>query len=155
MKPFLSISKTYILNVSVTQWPIYVSTLLTFEKHFNTQTKTLQADQLCSLGVSPWCCGTLSCWQPWVIPSYLLPDVPDIFVAHCMQSSFLDSVQTQRPRWGRRWCLTFDGGFVVSYLFSGSWRLMEKEGKFQGQCWNMKAIPTLQKIVKGRISFQC
>lgn len=58
MKPFLSISKTYILNVSVTQWPIYVSTLLTFEKHFNTQTKTLQADQLCSLGVLPWVAGS-------------------------------------------------------------------------------------------------
>jgi len=44
-------------------------------------------------------------------------------MAHCMQGSFLNSVQTQRSRWRRWWCLTFYCGFIISYLFSRSWRL--------------------------------
>lgn len=131
-------------------------TLLTFEKHL-VITLRLKSHRLNSsvVWVLFWCYGTLNSWWVWVIPSYLLPNVPDIFMAHCVQSSFLNSIQMQRARW-RRWrCLTFYGGFVISYLFSGGWRLMEKEGKLRGQCQNMKAILTLHKILKGRILFLC
>lgn len=108
----------------------------------NIITLRVKSYRLNSLG---FCSDAVAHWIPgspeWLIPSYSLPNVPDILVAHSVQSSFLDPVQAQGPGWGGWGCLTFDGGFVVSYLFSGSWRLMEKEGKHQGQWQNVKAIP--------------
>lgn len=59
MKPFLNISKIHIPNVYVAIIHLCVHTPL--EKHFNTQTKILQAEQLCSLGFYPEA-GTLNSW---------------------------------------------------------------------------------------------
>lgn len=120
IKALLTTNKIAVLSMEQSPTPLLTVVFLR-----NSSTATLRPRRLSSLAVLGFCSGSLKYWA--AVPSYLLPYVPDIFMAHCVQSSFLDSVQAHRPRWRRWGRLTFYCGLIISYLFFRSWRLKENQ----------------------------
>lgn len=156
IKPFLSISKTYIPNVYVTQSPISVLTLMTFEKHFNTQTEILQAEQLCSLGFYSDAVNTefLAGLSDWLPATYFLMSLISSWLTVCRAPFWTLSRRKDRGE---------EGGDVSHFMVVLSSRTSSLEA---GDWWKRKektseVMPKhegnaiLHKIVKGRILFQC